>query len=246
MFKVNKALVVLGLLLLTSVSIKVNANNKSKTTENSNYKLKLVANYWEPYTGDGLDNKGIACSFVISNLKKAGIDAEILVLPWTRAYKMVQEGKADGIVAIWHTEERSKYVHFSDSYLQNNIALLKRKETRIEYRDLSSIEGMAIGLGRGYDYHSSLLKYEQFNKVYFTRVEHAIEMLHRGRIDAVLTDKKIAQFHIQNSATKGLSNDLDFVPTTIFKLPLYFGMSKKYKHSKEIIEKFNLAMASAD
>jgi len=218
------------------------AIEKNTVKTEKSHKLKLVANFWEPYTGNDLEKKGIASDIVLSTLSKVGIEAEIKILPWARAYKMVREGKVDGVVAIWHTKERAEHILFSTSYLKNNIVLLKRKETHIDYQELSSLKNLIIGLGRGYDYHQSLMNNNSLKKVYFTRVERAIEMLSLGRIDAVLTDKKIADYHIRNSANDVIRTELDFVSTKVFELPLYFGMSKKYRYANQVIAKFNEAI----
>lgn len=208
------------------------AQNSFKENYVAGYKLKLVANFWEPYTGANLQKSGIASNIVLSTLSSAGIEATIDVVPWARAYKMVKEGKADGIVAIWHTQERAEHILFSHSYLKNNLVLLKSVDRNINYDGLGSLDKLIIGLGRGYDYHQSIMNYHELDKVYFTRVEHAIEMLYKGRIDVLLTDKKIAQFHINNSSNLALSQELDFIPNSVFKLPLYFGMSKNINIQK--------------
>lgn len=215
------------------------ASDDGTNNAHKSYKLRLVANYWEPYTGDNLDRNGLAGDIVLSTLNKAGIEAEIKILPWARAYKMVQEGKADGIVAIWHTEEREKYILFSNAYLRNEIVLLKRTDKDFYYKDLSSLANLTLGLGRGYDYHDNLKNYPHINKVYFTRIQHAIGMLYQGRIDAVLDDKKVVEYHVQNRGNELFSNNFDFVTTSVFELPLYFGMSKKYPDADKVIKKFN-------
>ena len=119
---------------------------------------------------------------------------------------------------------------------------MKRVNKNIDYNGLESLENLIIGLGRGYDYHQSILNYHKLDKVYFTRVQHAIEMLYRNRIDAILMDKKIAQFHINNNSNLAFKQELDFASNNVLKLPLYFGMSKKHQYSKEVIDKFNEAL----
>lgn len=120
--------------------------------------------------------------------------------------------------------------------------LLKRKEKNIIYESLSSLENLRIGIGRDYDYHQSLVDYPKLKTVKFSRFEYAIKMLYKDRIDVLLTDKNIAEYHLKNSKNISLRNELDFVQTTVFELPLHFGMSKKYRKSDQVIKKLNQAL----
>jgi polar amino acid transport system substrate-binding protein len=221
--------------------------NESISCENGSRplfrKLTLVANYWEPYTGEGIKRYGIATDFVVKNLRALGIDVQIKIAPWARAYKMVKEGKADGIVAVWHTDERERDIVFSKPYFTSTVVLLKKKGNSIEYKDLSSLRQLTLALGRGYDYHDDLAKYTNVNNLYYTRIETAVEMLRRGRVDAVLDDKKVIEFYLNRNKDQIDFQELEFVSGSVFELPLHFGISNKYPGARYIINDFNKCLS---
>lgn len=205
--------------------------------------LELAANYWEPFTGDELEGNGIASQIVISTLEKLGYKVNVRFYPWARAYKMVSEGSADGIVAIWHTRDRAQKILFSEPYLTNRIVFIKQRRFNFDYSGLSSLDDLIIGVGREYDYNDAFSTANNFKRVEVTRFSQSLEMLYRGRIDLAVTDERIALFHIARSPkSEAIKRDIDFVSTALDELPLYFGMSKHNANASKIIEQFNAAI----
>ncbi len=83
--------------------------------------LHLVANYWEPYTGPNLPQQGLASEIVLTALQRAGYQVDIAIMPWSRVLTTLYQHQADGVVAIWATNERRRKLLFSDSYLSNQL-----------------------------------------------------------------------------------------------------------------------------
>lgn len=205
--------------------------------------LRLVANHWEPYTGEGLPWQGYASNIVTTALRRAGYSSTVTILPWARALAMTVAGQADGIVAIWSTAQRRQSIMFSDAYLSNRLVLVYLRGRALSHGGLSDLTGLRVGVGRGYDYSDSLLAANSF---YREPVSHALQNLGKlglGRVDVVLEDERIARFNLQLHGSEiPNGNDLRLSETALLVLPLYFGVSCRRADAAVIIHRFNDAL----
>lgn len=205
--------------------------------------LRLVANHWEPYTGEGLPQQGYASNIVTTALRRAGYATTVTILPWTRALAMTVAGQADGIVAIWSTTLRRQSIMFSDSYLSNRLVLVYLRGKELSHGGLIDLTGLHVGMGRGYDYSDSLLAANNF---YREPVGHALQNFRKlglRRIDVVLEDERIARFNLQLHGSEiPNANEMLLSETALSTLPLYFGVSNRRADAAVIIHRFNDAL----
>lgn len=68
-------------------------------------------------------------------------------------------------------------------------------------------------------------------------------MLHKGRVDLVLSDRIVAQ-HIINSALPELAADLDWIDPPVHVDIQYLVVSKNAENSTTIMEDFNAGLAA--
>lgn len=203
--------------------------------------LRLVANHWEPYTGEALANHGLASLIVTTALQRAGYDADIVIVPWARALAMASRGDADGIVAIWSTDERRGKFLFSDSYASNDLVLLRMRGKFQDRKGWSDLSGLRIGIGREYDYSDDFLAKKNFDVAPVGRVMQNLQKLTVGRVDMVLEDKRIARYNISKyQKTEKLFSEIEFSESTVLKLPLYFCLNPNIPDAKKIVGKFNV------
>lgn len=206
--------------------------------------LHLVANYWEPYTGQDLPQQGLASEVVATTLRRAGYQVDITIMPWSRVLTTVYQHKADGVVAIWSTSERRGKLLFSDSYLSNQLFILHmpgRLENATEFRHLN---GARIGIGRDYEYSDEFLSQKNFQIEPVSRTIQNLLKLTRGRVDGVLEDKLIAQYQIQaNVGTYHALRKIEFAAEPIMTLPLYLGIHPQTPNAQQVIADFNLELA---
>ncbi len=64
-----------------------------------------------------LPQQGLASEIVLTALQRAGYQADITIMPWSRVLPMLYQHQTDGVVAIWATNDRRSKPLFSDSYL---------------------------------------------------------------------------------------------------------------------------------
>jgi len=206
--------------------------------------LHLVANYWEPYTGQDLPQQGLACEVVATALRRAGYPVDITIMPWSRVLSTVYQHQADGVVAIWATSERRGKLLFSDSYLSNQLFILHMPGQLSDAIGFKQLSGARIGIGRDYEYSDEFLAQSNFQRVPVDRTIQNLLKLTIGRIDGVLEDKLIAQYQIQANIDKhGALGDIEFAPTPMMTLPLYLAINPLTPNAQQIIAQFNLQLA---
>jgi len=206
--------------------------------------LHLVANYWEPFTGEQLEKQGAASDLVRTAMARSGYDVDIKIEPWARALNEIDNGHVDGVVAVWRTTERADHIAFSDAYFLNHLVLVARKERHFKFTSLADLTGLTIGVGRAYDYNNELQSADNFLKEPATTAELNFKKLSAGRIDLVLEDNCIAQY-VQREKIDGFDfdRDLEIISPQVYDIPLYFGMSRLHPHFELVIESFNRALA---
>ena len=202
--------------------------------------LNLVANDWEPYTGNELAQQGLATQIVTTALHRAGYQVTVTIVPWPRVLGLAYSGQADGIVAIWSTHERREQILLSDSYLSNNMVLLHMHGKLGGRKTQADLSGLRIGVGRGYDYSDQFKASTNFSLEPADRVILNLRKLSAGRIDMVLEDDRIARYNLLHHADEiDNAKDIEFSDTPLFVLPLYFGVNRHRPDAELIVSKFN-------
>lgn len=205
--------------------------------------VHLVANYWEPYTGQDLPQLGLASEVVTTALRRAGYQVDISIMPWSRVLATVYQHQADGVVAIWSTGERRRRLLFSDSYLSNRLFILSMPGRLQDATDYSQLSGARIGIGRDYEYSDEFMAQKGFQVEPVGRTIHNLLKLTMGRIDGVLEDKLIAQYQIQsNIGAHGELGKIKFAPAPMMTLPLYLAINPQTPNARQIITQFNLEL----
>src|SRR5471032_1114793 len=206
--------------------------------------LHLVANYWEPYTGQDLPQQGVACEVVATALRRAGYQVDITIMPWSRVLSTVYQHQADGVVAIWTTTERRRKLLFSDSYLSNQLFILHMPGQLQDATEFKHLDGARIGIGRDYEYSDEFLSQKNFQLEPVGRTIQNLLKLTLGRVDGVLEDKLIAQHQIQaNIGAHDALGKIEFATGPMMTLPLYLAIHPQTPNAQQIITQFNLELA---
>lgn len=207
--------------------------------------LRLVANHWEPYIGKSLPFGGVAARVVQAALLRAGYRSEIAVMPWARALSNAVQGQADGVVAIWPTEERRAALVFSQAYLHNELSLFHRAGLRSVPQTLAELRGHSVGVGRGYDYSDEFLRDKRVQKEPSVALLPSLLKLARGRVDLVLEDRRAVAYQLSvHGHDYPELQQLQAAPETLMRLPLHFAISRQRADAAEIIERFNRALGA--
>ena len=133
------------------------------------HKITGAGDPWPPFLSPDLPGQGVALEIVTEAFKREGYELTMNFVPWARAIDGVKKatGSGDGydvLVGTWWTEERTKFLHYSESYLENRIKFIKRSGDDFEYNGLASLDNKKVGIIRGYGYGDEFLNAKNFTR----------------------------------------------------------------------------------
>jgi len=138
-------------------------------------RLLLASHVLPPYTlpeGDAL-GPGMDVDFARAALQAAGSDyqVELLRVPWRRALQMLELGEADFTTSIHITEERSRYLAFSDTYGATvRHCFFSRRAEGLTLLRLEELKAYRIGVVAGHAFP------EVLTEALGTRLERAKDL----------------------------------------------------------------------
>ncbi|MEB0044074.1 MULTISPECIES: substrate-binding periplasmic protein [unclassified Pseudomonas] len=158
-------------------------------------KLRIVTEPWAPYVYEengkamGLDYEATAIVF-----KRLGIEVEWQFLPWKRCLSMLDQGQADGALDIFHSDERDATLLYPNEPLsQVEFVMFYANERPHAFLTLDELKGMTIGTSPGYLYSADFSNSTLFTREPAPTHEANFGKLLRGRIDLLITDRRVGQ-----------------------------------------------------
>lgn len=130
------------------------------------------------------------------------IEVKYKLLPWRRCQEQVKQGKVDGTLFMYMTEEREKTYSFSDVTIEYPEGFLYSKVNYplgIEINQYTDLIQYRIGLLRGHSYHPQLIKLKDQGKLRYEVIENSeqsLKMLAAGRIDIMVEGLINAKYYL--------------------------------------------------
>lgn len=205
-------------------------------------KITAVGDPWPPFLDPNKANKGIITEIATAAYATQGYELEMSFVPWARAIAGVKNASFDLLLGTWHTEERTKFLMFSDPYLNNAIKFIKKKGNNYDYTGLDSLTGKSVGVVRGYGYGDELLTATNFKKPEAKNFISNIRKLTAGRIDLTLEDEIVAKAIIAKEEPE-LLDKIEFTQTDYSSNALHVTSGLANAKHKELIEAFNKGLA---
>ncbi|ATC88939.1 substrate-binding periplasmic protein [Pseudoalteromonas arctica] len=214
--------------------------------KNPKQTLHLATLDWPPYIGNNLCNKGWVYQFSIALLNSKGYSVYIEFLPWARAVRNVELGKADILMPEYFIEDTapSDYVNgktrrellgLSNSFKGGEIAFLKRKGDIDRFTgNLKSLKGQKIGVVRGYQNtpeFDAMMDNAEFEVITSVDDLQLVQLLVAKRVDLIIGDPQVLKFSVTySSLTKpekqSLLSSIEQESIPLQYNPLYFAISK--------------------
>jgi polar amino acid transport system substrate-binding protein len=202
-------------------------------------KISFTATDFPPYVMvEGEEIFGYNVDVLREVCKRLGVKPEIEVLPWERALQMVKFGKADGIFMPVYTKERAEYMYFtSESSGTEKIAIMAKKGSGITASTLTDLQGMKIGIVRGYSYGKEFDNYKGFIKDISNSNEILLKKLAVGRNQVVASDEAVLKHYARKVGV-----EVEII-LRLFSNPHYIGFTKTLgKISEERAKRFSSAL----
>ncbi|WP_281269700.1 substrate-binding periplasmic protein [Aestuariispira insulae] len=158
--------------------------------------LLLVTEEYPPMNYRGPDGvvTGRATELLRVVAAKAGIEYEIRVLPWKRAYHMALHDKGVCVYSTWRTEEREKLFQWIGPLALDAWSFFARKEQRLEIGSLTDTFQYNVGAVEGWGVTQYLVEqgHPSLDKVAKDDTTNLRKLL-LGRIDLWVTGRIIAE-----------------------------------------------------
>lgn len=193
-------------------------------------KVHIVDEPYPPYTYGELGGQvsgGIGVEIVKELFNRLGVEVEFELVPWKRALKMVEVGRADGTNLLMHTVDRERYLVFTDTVLEVRELFHYRADriNAFEWETFNDLKRYTIGLVNGYTYGDDFLTAIDRLKLKVEYAESsvlALRKLFAGRVDLFLENEPVVKALVaDNTAWKGVFKTAS-KPVSTFNFHLSF------------------------
>lgn len=165
--------------------------NNPVVTLGSDYK-------WPPF--DFVDKNGaptgLSYDYIQLIFQKSGLKFKIYPAVWAETIKNMQDKKFDGLTCAVKTEERDKFLYFTDPYLSVPMVIIANINTN-DIKTLDDLKGKVVSINKGSYIHEWLEeKYPSIKLLPSTSNEDSLEMLSLGKVDAYVGNLAVSTYII--------------------------------------------------
>ena len=199
--------------------------------------LVLTSDIWPPFTNEKGKNS-FALDLVNEALNRRGISAETRILEFRDILDGLKSDQFDGSGALWHTEERAKYLLYSDPYLHNQLVLVGRKGSKVDAKSFEELASKKIAVVQNYAYGSMVEGAENIEFVDGASDQENLTKLLSKDVDYMLVDALLIQYLLNHQKEEAIQY-LEIASEPLFKRSLHFAVRKNLPNAQGIIRGFN-------
>ncbi len=206
--------------------------------------MRIAYAEYPPYSYFDGEAKGIEIEVLNRVLnQQMGIELHHEILPWKRAQSSVEKGLFDAFVSV-PTPTRAEYALYSklavtywqaSLFVRNNSPLLNNRLT-ISPQILVEHPKLQLGALRGNGWVEEHLK--AANIEYASSMQSLINMLIKGRIDAIPDSRFTMGHYLKQFQYKGQIQELPFNEA---KIPMFLHISKKSPYT-QVLKEFDIEL----
>jgi polar amino acid transport system substrate-binding protein len=184
--------------------------------------------YEEGESGE-LSTGGMAFDLLAELFGRLGAKVETRLFPWSRVLKTAELGKADGVPLLMKSAERELYLTYTIPIVENMelFYYLPEKLGTFAWQDYRDLQGIRIGLVRGYTYGPEFLaaiELYQLNIFYSVDSEQLLDLLLAKRLDVLLGDSSMMAPLLSG---RGLTDTVAAATKPVSRYHWYMGISKR-------------------
>ncbi|MCF5141677.1 transporter substrate-binding domain-containing protein [Pseudomonas sp. PA-6-1D] len=188
-------------------------------------KLRVVTEPWAPYVYD--DNgsmRGLDYETTMIVFQRLGVEVEWQFLPWKRCLAMLDQGHADGALDIFHSHERDALLLYPSEPLSAvEFVLFYANDRPHPAHTLDDLRGLTVGTSPGYLYGEAFSESSLFDREPAPSHEANFGKLSLGRIDLVITDRRVGQHVIK---AMGLEGKVSQAPLVVSRQPQFLAVRR--------------------
>jgi len=240
MFKRLKTITVLLLCLFSFFQTTYAKNDKTIT---------LGATHAPPAVYDTPEYHGYLYEIVKAAFESQGYTISIKFMPWQEMLVLTEAGKIDGVVSLFYTRERAKYIAFSESFAAIPVGLFKRRDSGIEFpiahphrqrtKLFQLMQKYRFGIVKGYAHTPEFDNNNDLKKIEFRSDKENLEQLYLGQVDLSFMGKHLGNYLLTHQLPPHYKEELIFMEPALGYKKLYLGISKRHPNYQEVLKDFN-------
>ncbi|MCF5721646.1 substrate-binding periplasmic protein [Pseudomonas syringae] len=168
-------------------------------------KLRIVTEPWAPYVYEEQGAmRGLDYETTVAVFQRLGVEVQWQFLPWKRCLAMLDQGHADGALDIFHSHDRDALLLYpSEPLSEVQFVLFYANDRPHKAQTLDDLRGLTVGISPGYLYGTPFSDSTLFNREAAPSHEANFGKLLLGRIDLVITDRRVGQHVIKAMGLEG-------------------------------------------
>ena len=193
--QMKKTIAVLALLCILALGIFAQTAPKGLTIRPGVLRIGIEIGYppMEYFDADGKTPVGFDVELGKAIAERMGLKAEFVDTSWDRIFAGVDTGRYDCIIsAVPITPARLAALNFSKPYIQNTLAIVLPKGSRLNVHSPQDLAGLDIAYQEETtsDFFMEELAAEGlvFMPYKYDKVMHCFDEMRLGRVDAIVTD----------------------------------------------------------
>ena len=162
---------------------------------------------WAPF--DFVDENGkyagLANDYLEIIAKKLGVEVEMVTGPsWDELLAMLRRQEIDVLPAIYHSQEREAFVHFTDPYLRLTEFIFTRSDDQNIF-SMVDLQDKTTVVVKGYTIESELRSnYPTYDMITAPTIQDALKKVVTGEADAFIGDIISTSYNIKELSLVGL------------------------------------------
>ncbi|MBD8089555.1 amino acid ABC transporter substrate-binding protein [Pseudomonas fluorescens] len=188
-------------------------------------KLRIVTEPWAPYVYDDKGSmRGLDYETTVIVFQRLGVEVQWQFLPWKRCLAMLDQGHADGALDIFHSHERDALLLYPSEPLSAvEFVLFYANDRPHPAQTLDDLRGLTVGTSPGYLYGEAFSESSLFDREPAPSHEANFGKLSLGRIDLVITDRRVGQHVIK---AMGLEGKVSQAPLVVSRQPQFLAVRR--------------------
>jgi len=183
-------------------------------------------------------------------LANSGYKANIRILPWARAEKLVRSGQADMLYSLTFSETRGQHYYFTAPINTAQDVFYKRRGRALEWQTLNDLAGLNFGLSAAYSYAPEFMDWLFNGNARITKITHeqpeltGLRLVGLGRIDLFICEQSVFQYMLKEYASQfqELADVEQMAGNVGPERNFHAAFSRKLPNGRELRDEFNAAL----
>ena len=206
----------------------------------------FVTGEYSPFSGETVDEYGIASAVISEVIKEAGYQAEFKFMPWSLAQEVAYESEMDhdirGLFPYIKTPEREKDFYFSNPILDVETSIFfnfKNNPELLQLKSAQSLKGYKLLPIEGYRYLPDIQNIPQTSFSAKDNIDAFSQLLTNSQVQIVAEATEVGKEVLRENFPRQ-QQDIQYIP--LYSVPFYLMASKKNPSNKRLIEEFDSAL----